>query len=41
MSGTSINGIFRNLKIHGYSADIGISSSHRNIKILEDFLREI
>jgi len=29
MSGSSNNRIFRNHKIHGYSADIGISSSHK------------
>jgi len=39
MSGSSNNRIFRNHKIHGYSADISISSSHRNIKFLEDFLK--
>lgn len=38
-SGTSNNRIFRNFKIHGYSADIGLSSIHRNIKFLEDFLK--
>ena len=39
MSAASNNRIFSNLKIHGYSADIGLSNSHRNIKFLEDFLK--